>query len=237
MRKRCKWEAVRDGEGAAATPLGADCDGEGAIATPVEIAVPDELDLMGAQLPSEYEGLWIAKVVKSFGKSRDMGDTEMVDLFQEACAAATVAIVDAEAKGGSTEAFVKVAVKRRLTDLIRRFDAVAPWEVHAEDGPREEDADPDERLVENLPDPKYRPSRQKRIDAVRLAALLVSPQSQRYWKAFRETNGTNEAVAELLGVSANTVRCRIAPCARAEFKRAIALVEIIRKGGATHDNR
>lgn len=182
-------------------------------------------------LPPEYNGAWIEKLVRSFGGSRGMGEDALDDLFQSACLAATRALAHAEAKGGDPSAFVKVAVRHALTDAIRRRDTFAAHMEYAEDAPRGEDVDPDERLIERVPDAKYSPSRNRRINAVRLAALIVSPAASAYWEAFRRTNGSDAAVARCIGVSPYMVAHRIAPRARAEFARAIAIVEAM-KGGA-----
>ena len=190
----------------------------------------DRLDAMAAELPPEYEGAWIAKLVRSFGGARNIGGDRLDDLFQIACRAATVAICKAEAKGGDISAFVKIAVRHALTDAIRRHDSRSGIEVSAEDGALGAADDAEVRRIELLPQPSYRPSRRRRVDMVRLAALLVSPSAQRYWLAFRRTNGSDAAVAKALGVSPYIVSARIAPRAHAEFAAALGWAATV-KGG------
>ena len=198
--------------------------------TPPEVPVPDRLDFLVAELPEEYEGPWIVKLVRSFGGARDVGEDVLDDLFQTACAAAAEAIDDARAQGGDVTAFVKTAVRSALSKSNRKLDTFAKYIEYAEDGARLPDADPDERLVEQLPDTKYRPSRQRKVDAVRLAALLVSPPVQAYWEAFRATGGSETDIARRLGVYRQHVHCVLAPRARAEFAEALRWVGLVRGG-------
>ena len=198
---------------------------------PPEVPVPDRLDFLAAELPEEYEGPWIVKLVRSFGGARGAGMDVLEDLFQTACAAAAKAAEDAARCGGDVTAFVKTAVRSALAKANRRFDAFAAHVDYAEDGPRGEDANPHERLIEQFSDAKYRPSRQRKVDAVRLAALLVSPPAQAYWRAFRETDGSDRAVARFLGVGRFFVWSVLAPRARAEFAEALRWVGLV-KGGA-----
>lgn len=192
---------------------------------------PDRLDAMAAELPPEYQGPWIAKLVRSFGGARNLGGDMLDDLFQTACLAATAAIGKAEAKGGDPSAFVKIAVRHALTDAIRRLDSRCGVVVSAEDAMRGEADDPNVRHVEELPQPEYRPSRKRRVDLVRLAALLVSPPAQRFWMAFRRTNGSDAAVARRLGTTQYIVAARIAPRAFAEFAAALGWAATL-KGGS-----
>ena len=185
---------------------------------------------MAAELPKEYEGAWIAKVVQSFGGARHVEWHVLDDLFQVACEAAAKAVAEAEARGGDTTAFVKTAVRHALSKANRRFDSFTAHVEYAEDGARMPDADPDERLVEQVPDTKYRPSRQRKVDAVRLAALLVSPPVQAYWRAFRATGGSETDIAKRLGVYRQHVHCVLAPRARAEFAEALRWVGLVRGG-------
>ena len=199
--------------------------------TPPEVPVPDRLDFLAAELPEEYEGPWIVKLVRSFGGARDAGMDVLEDLFQTACAAAAKAVDDAKAEGGDVTAFVKTAVRIALAKANRSFDMFTKYIGYAEDGERKPDADPRERLVENFADVKYHPSRKRKVDAVRLAALLVSPPVQAYWRAFRETDGSNRAVSRFLGIGRFVVRTVLAPRARAEFAEALRWVGLV-KGGA-----
>lgn len=199
---------------------------------PPEVPVPDALDAMARELPDELEGFWIAKLVRSFAKANDMDARAAEDLFQEACLAACRATEEAERKNGVVAAFVKAAVRSHLTNLTRRHARRTQLVELAENGPRGEDADPNGRLIENYAAPDYHPSRNARIDAVRLAALIVSPAARRWWQAYRATNGSATAVAQWLGCGVWHVRRKLAPRARAEFKAAIALVKHVRKGGA-----
>ena len=198
--------------------------------TPPEVAVPDRLDFLAAELPPEYEGPWIVKLVRSFGGARGAGMDVLEDLFQTACAAAAKAVDDAKAEGGDVTAFVKTAVRSALAKANRRFDAFAAHVDYAEDGPRGEEANPHERLIEQFPDAKYRPSRQRKVDAVRLAALLVSPPVQAYWRAFRATGGTEREIAKYLGTYKLYVHDVLIPLAREEFKRALSLGGFVRGG-------
>ena len=152
-------------------------------------------------------------------------------LIRLACLAATAAIGKAEAKGGDPSAFVKIAVRHALTDAIRRLDSRCGVVVSAEDAMRGEADDPNVRHVEELPQPEYRPSRKRRVDLVRLAALLVSPPAQRFWMAFRRTNGSDAAVARRLGTTQYIVVARIAPRAFAEFAAALGWAATL-KGGS-----
>ena len=102
--------------------------------TPPEMPVPDRLDFLAAELPEEYEGPWIVKLVRSFGGARDAGMDVLEDLFQTACAAAAKAVDDAKAEGGDVTAFVKTAVRSALAKANRRFDAFAAHVDYAEDG-------------------------------------------------------------------------------------------------------
>ena len=227
---------VRGGGRAGARPSrnkwDARCDSEDeADLTPPEVAVPDWLDFLAAVLPEEYEGPWIVKLVRSFGGARGAGMDVLEDMFQTACAAAAKAVDDAKAQGGDVTAFVKTAVRSALAKSNRKLDMFAKYVEYAEDGTRAPDADPHERLVEGFADAKYRPSRQRKVDAVRLAALLVSPPVQTYWRAFRATDGTDRAVARFLGVGRLFVSSVLAPRARAEFAEALRWVGLV-KGGA-----
>lgn len=199
--------------------------------TPPEVPVPDRLDFLAAELPEEYEGPWIVKLVRSFGGSRGAGGDVLEDLFQTACEAAAVAIAEARAKGRDTTAFVKTAVPSALSKCNRKYDKNAKHVTLAEDGARLPDADPNERLVEQFPDAEYRPSRQQKVDAVRLAAIIVSPPVRRYWRAFRTTDGSDRAVARRLGLGRFYVGAVLAPRARAEFAEALRWVGLL-KGGA-----
>ena len=199
--------------------------------TPPEVPVPDRLDFLAAELPEEYEGLWIVKLVRSFGGARDVGEDVLFDLFQTACAAAAEAIDDAKAQGGDVRAFVKTAVRSALSKANRKLDTFAKYIEYAEDGARPPDADPRERLVEQFPDVRYRPSRRKLINAVRLAALLVSPPARAYWDAFRSTDGTERNIARRLGTCKSHVHHVLAPLAHAEFAEALRVVKVA-KGGA-----
>ena len=207
-----------------------DRDGNMSEELPPNEVASDRLDAMAAKLPPEYEGAWIAKLVRSFGGARNIGGDRLDDLFQIACRAATVAIWKAEAKDGDISAFVKIAVRHALTDAIRRHDSRSGIEVSAEDAALGDTDDSEVRRIELLPQPGYRPSRRRRVDMVRLAALLVSPSAQRYWLAFRRTNGSDAAVAKVLGVSPYIVSARIAPRAHAEFAAALGWAATV-KGG------
>ena len=193
-------------------------------------AAPDRLDAMAAELPPEYHGPWIAKLVRSFGGARNLGGDMLDDLFQTSCLAATAAMAEAEAKGGDPCAFVKVAVRHALTDANRRLDSRCGVVVSAEDAMRGEEDDPKTRHIEELPQTEYRPSRKRRVDLVRLAALLVSPSAQRFWTAFRKTNGSYAAVASRLGTTRHIVAERIAPMAFAEFAAALGWAATVRGG-------
>ena len=207
-----------------------DRDGNMSEELPPNEVASDRLDAMAAELPPEYEGAWIAKLVRSFGGARKIGGDGLDDLFQIACRAATDAIWKAEAKGGDISAFVKIAVRHALTDAIRRHDSRSGIEVSAEDAALGDADDSEVRRIELLPQPGYRPSRRRRVDMVRLAALLVSPPAQKYWLAFRRTNGSDAAVAKVLGVSPYIVSARIAPRAHAEFAAALGWAATV-KGG------
>ena len=198
--------------------------------TPPEVPVPDRLDFLAAELPEEYEGPWIVKLVRSFGGARGAGMDVLEDLFQTACAAAAKAVDEATAQGGHVRAFVKTAVRYALMNANRSFDMFTKHIGYAEDGERKPDADPRERLVENLADAKYHPSRQRKVDAVRLAALLVSPPVQAFWRAFRKTGGTEREIAKYLGTYKLYVHDVLIPLAREEFKRALSLVGFVRGG-------
>lgn len=199
--------------------------------TPPEVAVPDRLDIMAAELPCEYEGPWIAKLVRSFGGARGAGGDTLEDLFQTACAAAAEGVREACECGGNIQAFVKTAVRSALAKANRSHDRFTARISYAEDGPRPEDVAPRERLVEQFPDVRYRPSRRKRINAVRLAALLVSPPARAYWDAFRSTDGTERSIAKRLGTCKSHVHHVLAPLAHAEFAEALRVVKAA-KGGA-----
>ena len=198
--------------------------------TPPEVPVPDRLDFLAAELPEEYEGPWIVKLVRSFGGARDVGEDVLDDLFQTACAAAAEAIDDAKAQGGDVRAFVKTAVRSALSKTNRKLDTFAKYIEYAEDGARPPDADPRERLVEAFADVKYTASRQRAVDSVRLAALLVSPPVKAYWEAFRATGGTEREIAKSLGTYKSYVHDVLIPLVKDEFRRALGLVGLVRGG-------
>lgn len=198
--------------------------------TPPEVPVPDRLDFLAAELPEEFEGLWIVKLVRSFGGARGAGMDVLEDLFQTACAAAAKAVDDAKAQGGDVRAFVKTAVRSALAKSNRKLDTFAKYIEYAEDGARPPDADPHERLVEAFADAKYSPSRKRAVDAVRVAALLVSPPVQAYWKAFCVTGGTEREVAHYLGTYKSYVHDVLIPLVKEEFRRALSLVGLVRGG-------
>ena len=114
--------------------------------------------------------------------------------------------------------------------LVVKALNTAPAPVEEEIPETEEKAATAAQVIEELQQPEYRPSRKRRVDLVRLAALLVSPPAQRFWMAFRRTNGSDAAVARRLGTTQYIVAARIAPRAFAEFAAALGWAATL-KGG------
>ena len=168
------------------------------------------LDALAAELPPELEGHWIANVVRGFGKFRGIRrDEALRDMFDEAVAAAIKAAREAMQKGADVTAYVKRAVRSRLTDLQRREDYR------------------DARL-EN--DDRNGLARGARSD-FRIALLLISPRAQLLWRAWRRARGVTSAFAAELGTTRYLAETKHLPVLVAEMREALAYVRFVRGGG------
>jgi len=186
------------------------------------------------ELPAEYEGHWIAELVRSFALARGQGEASPVeDYWQEALVAATEALREADARGVSSAertAFVKRAVRSRLTDLNRRLDRRAGVVTSAEDLPRDEEDDGDEHLIEErFEDSAFQRLPRRLTSDIGLALMLLDAKCRRTWRAFRDTNGSSREIAAYLGdVSHFTVQKKALPALFAEFASALRTVRMIR---------
>jgi len=168
---------------------------------------PVNLNALAAQLPSELEGQWIVEVVRSFGKYRGVHcDAALRDSFHEAVAAAIKAARKASADGGEVAAYVKQAVRSRLTDLQRKEDY--------RDARLEND---DTKVLMRNP-----------FGDFRTALRLVSPKALRLWRAYRRARGVMSAFAAELGISTYLAETKEFPILKAEFKDAFATVKFLR---------
>jgi len=194
------------------------------------------LDALAAALPAEYEGHWIAELVRSFGRARGRTDpAQVADYWQEALVTATKALrkTDGDTSAGFRKAFVKRAVRSRLTDLNRWGDRRAGVVTSAEDLPRDEEDDGAQRLIEErFADSAFDALPRQLASDVRIALYLLLPPERRLWRAFRETNGSSREMAAWLGISHMTVQRRLRPALLAAFERAYRLVRTMRQKAA-----
>lgn len=183
------------------------------------------LDALAAQLPPEYEGHWIAEVVRNFGHSNGLQeDHQMMDLWQEAVICASRKIAEAAADGVEPVSYVKRGVKSRLSDLNRRLERLE----------RQEGADEDALDSAAFAAGKFRPGN-RRDDFQSALALVLEPEGvanprfRRYWAAFCATNGSDRAVAQVMGIASHhTVHTQYAVPFRTCFKAAYLLVKQLR---------
>lgn len=165
------------------------------------------LNAIAAQMPPELQGQWIVKVVRSFGRNRGITrDEALRDMFQEAVVAAIKAATDAESDGGSTEAYVKCAVRSRLVDLQRREDYR------------------DVRLVNGDTSTFARGGR----GDFKVALLMISPKAKMIWRAWKKAGGIMSAFAAELGTSKYLAETRFLPVLAGEMREALAYVKFIR---------
>jgi len=175
-----------------------------------DVIAPVNLNALAAQLPCKIEGQWIVEVVRSFGKYRGIhSDAALRDPFHEAVAVAIKAAEKAVVDGGEIAAYVKQAVRSRLTDLQRKEDY------------RDARLENDETkvLVRNP------------FGDFHTALRLVSPKALRLWRAYRKARGVMSAFAAELGTSTYLAETKEFPILKAEFEDALATVKFIRKGG------
>jgi len=193
-----------------------------------------ELDALAAYLPAEYEGHWIAELVRSFtlaGGRNDAG--AFADYWQEALVAATRALEEADEKSVPPErrtAYVKRSVRSRLTDLNRRHDRRAGVVTSAEDQVRDADDDGSLHLIEErFEDSAFARLPRRLTSDIGLALMLLDKRTRRTWRAFRDTNGSSREIAEYLGdVSYVTVQKKTLPALLREFGDALRAVRLIR---------
>ena len=172
-----------------------------------EVFEPVNLNALAAALPKELEGQWIVEVVRGFGAYRGIHcDAALRDTYQEAVATAIKAAREAIAKGGDRVAFVKRAVRARLTDLQRRTDY--------RDARMEND---ENKVIVRNP-----------FGDFRSAVRLLSPQAKRIWYAYRKSRGVMSRFAAILGTSDYLAETRFLPILAAEMKDALAFVKCIR---------
>ena len=168
------------------------------------------LDALAAKLPPELEGHWIANVVRGFGKFRGIRrDEALRDMFDEAVAAAIRAAREAMLKGADVTAYVKRAVRSRLTDLQRREDYR------------------DARL-EN--DDRKGLARGARSD-FKTALLMISPRARLLWRAWHRARGVTTAFAAELGTTRYLAETKHLPVLVAEMREALACVRFVRGRG------
>lgn len=191
-------------------------------------------DACARELPAEYEGHWIAELVRSFALARGQGEASPVDdYWQEALVAATEALREADARGADANtrtAFVKTAVRSRLTDLNRRLDRRAGVVTSAEDLPRDEEDDGDEHLIEErFEDSAFQRLPRRLTSDIGLALMLLDAKCRRTWRAFRDTNGSSREIAAYLGdTSYKTVQRTLLPELMAAFESGLRSVRLIR---------
>lgn len=194
----------------------------------------------------ELAPLWCLELVRSFGGSRGLTgeDDQLRDLFEEALVAAMTALRQADRKRiANTEertAFVKRAVTSRLTDINRvsdRRQQLVPMDF-AEALRRDEDDDGSQRLIEERFDTSlwsraalFSQKQKRRVSSFDLAlklTLLHRPDFARYWKLFRETSGSDRAIAAMLGLDHKTVRDRLRVPFCQRFAAAMSWIEDVR---------
>jgi len=196
------------------------------------VSKPSDVYAYARELPAEYEGQWIAELVRSFAGARGLADpVTLADYWQEAVIAATDALTLAARKPEvPSVALVKRAVRSRLTDLNRRIDRRAGVVGSTEDLPREEDDDGSLRLVEErFEDSAFDRLPRRLTSDIGLALVLLGARERRTWEAFRATSGSSREIAAWLGdVSHMTVQRRLLPNLLTAFRRAYGLVRTIR---------
>ncbi|MCQ2391537.1 MAG: hypothetical protein MJ240_08930 [Kiritimatiellae bacterium] len=178
------------------------------------------LDALAAQLPPEYEGHWIAEVVRNFGRARGLTeDHQLMDLWQEAVICAMHKITEAKTKDVNPISYVKRGVTSRLVDLTRRPEP----ETTAE-----------EDVLVAVAEGSMGRQDSRRDDFQAALALVLEPEGvanprfRRYWAAFCATNGSDRAVAQAMGISRHAAQTQYAMPFRTCFKAAYLLVKRLR---------
>lgn len=164
------------------------------------------LNELAAQLPAGLEGQWIVELVRSFGVCRGIhSDAALLDAYQESVIVAVRAAQTAAEKGGSVAAFVKRAVRLRLTDLQRAEDY--------RDARLNNDST---RVMMRCP-----------FGDFRIALQMITPGSQRVWELYRRHHGYILPMAESAGTTHYLMGKAVCALA-AELSEALAYVRCIR---------
>lgn len=197
----------------------------------------ERLDTLAAKLPASLEPKWITEVVRAFGAARGLTeDNELLDYWQEAVLVAIKKTSLALKLGKDPVAFLKRGVRLYLIDLNRKLD-VRRATVETLAGKEEENAEEYESrppVIEDF-DRSAFDSREenelKRLDDVRVAlyaTIADSPDLTAYWRAYRETSGSDREIAKRLGISHPTVATHFRKPFLERFKENYLAVRKIR---------
>lgn len=197
----------------------------------------DRLDTLAAALPASLEPKWIAEVVRAFAAARDLSeDNELLDYWQEAVVVAIEKTNLALKLGKDPVACMKRGVRFLLIGLNRKLD-VRRAAVDSLAAKEDEDAENAECRAPVIEDfarsafDKREESELKRLDDVRVAlhaTIADSPALAAYWRAFRETDGSDSKIGARLGVYRKTVGKHHRRIFLARFKANYLAVRMIR---------
>lgn len=167
------------------------------------------LNAYAAQLPPEMEAQWIVTVVRSFGEKRGItSDAGLQDLFQEALGATLKALKEAEEKGGDAKAFVKQAVRFRLSNVQKYEDYRDA---------RTESNSPIVMMANPHTDFK-------------IALKLISPEALKIWRAYKRSRGIMSAFARELKTSDYLAETKYLTILTEEMREALAYIRTLRRG-------
>lgn len=174
----------------------------------------NRLDSLAAALPAALEPKWIAEVVRAFGAARGLTeDNDLLDYWQEAVVVAIEKSNLALSLGRDPVGYLKRGVRFYLIDLNRKLD-VRRATVETLATKADEDADEEESQAPTIEDfdrtafDARDAAELKRLDDVRVAlyaTIAESPALAAYWRAYRETDGSDSKVAACLGLYRKTI--------------------------------
>lgn len=197
----------------------------------------DNLDLYAAELPACLQPHYLAEVVRSFCGARGLTEAnDLYDYWHEAVMVAVKKRYLALRRGADHVAYIKRGVKFLLTDLNRKLDirrervallAAVADEDTDEDAPRESVIDDFDRSAFAAREE----GELKRLDDVRVALFATignSPALAAYYRAYRETDGSDSKVGARLGIYRETVRERYRKPFMARFAENYSYIRQIR---------
>lgn len=174
----------------------------------------DNLDLYAAELPACLQPHYLAEVVRSFCGARGLTEAnDLYDYWHEAVMVAVKKRYLALRRGADHVAYIKRGVKFLLTDLNRKLD-IRRERVALLAAVAEEDADEDaprESLIDDFDRSAFSTREEvelKRLDDVRVALFATignSPALAAYYRAYRETDGSDSKVGARLGLYRKTI--------------------------------